>query len=336
MRTRTFTAASMSDAIRLVREQLGPDAIVISTEPGENGGMTITAMADETASADGADAEAAGDASRNAEADNAEAEGAERLHSALIKHGTPDKLAEDLLRGAIEIGAENPAGALAGALHGRFGFAPIGEGDWPKPLFLIGPPGAGKTISTAKLATRLVLGKNPVRVISSDTVRAGGIEQLEAYTRLLGLTLHRAGSARDLSLAVAARIDGERVLIDSAGINPYSSADRGELADYIKATGAEPVLVLPAGGDLFDSTELCRVARQFGCRRMLVTRVDMVRRLGSVLGAAAESELAFSEVGTGPDIAHGLTALDPTTLARLIMPDSPMPYRLTRPRHETA
>lgn len=318
MRAHTFKARSMPEAMRLVREHLGPDAIVLSTEPVEDGEMAVTAVADHQPGP----AAAAG-APPSGETEQAEAAGAELAHDALLAHGTPDKLMEDLLRRAIDIGAANPLMALAAALAARFTFVPVSEDKWPKPLMLVGPPGAGKTITMAKIATRSVMSSQPIRVISSDTVRAGGIEQLEAITRLLGLELHRADDPKALEKAVVPRYSGERILVDSAGINPYSAADRRELSAYIAAAGAEPILVLPAGGDLHGTIEICKVFRTLGCQRMLVTRVDMVRRLGSILGGAVESGLAFCDVGTGPDIAHGLTTVDPVFLARLLMLETP-------------
>jgi flagellar biosynthesis protein FlhF len=54
---------------------------------------------------------------------------------------------------------------------------------------------------------------------------------------------------------------------------------------------------------------------------MLVTRLDMVHRLGSILAAADANRLAFSDIGTSPSIADGLSPLNPVALARFLMPD---------------
>lgn len=54
---------------------------------------------------------------------------------------------------------------------------------------LIGPPGAGKTLTIAKLATRSTPSGRKVGVITTDTARAGGIDQLAAFTKLLKLKL---------------------------------------------------------------------------------------------------------------------------------------------------
>jgi flagellar biosynthesis protein FlhF len=187
-------------------------------------------------------------------------------------------------------------------------------------LLLVGPPGAGKTVSIAKLATRAVMAGRPVRLVTADTVRAGGIEQLEAFARVLRLQLHRAESAQRLAPLAAAGESGELLLIDSPGINPYSAGDRRELSQLISLSGAEPVLVLPAGGDAVDTVEMARIFRDLGTSRMIVTRLDMVQRLGSVVACAAALRLGFAEAGTSSNVAKGLTAFNPVVLARLILP----------------
>jgi flagellar biosynthesis protein FlhF len=54
----------------------------------------------------------------------------------------------------------------------------------------------------------------------------------------------------------------------------------------------------------------------------LTTRLDMARRLGSMLTAAHEAGLALCDASTSPRAAEGLTPLSPTSLARLMMPGS--------------
>lgn len=321
MRLRTFTARTMPEAMALVRQHLGTDAIILSTGKGEGGGISVTAALEQ------ADAPLRNGAAAGAAAPRFDA--TEVLHETLVAHGTPARLVESLLSAALELAANDLVLALAGALDAVFSFAPITDRRPTRPLMLVGPPGAGKTVSVAKLATSAVLAGQKLRVISSDTIRAGAIAQLEAFTRLLGTPLHRAENERQLGQLVAASGEHETVLIDSAGINPYSASDRNELAALIEAAGAEPIFVLPAGGDIFDAIEIAQVFRALGATRLLVTRLDMVHRLGSTLAAAAESGMSFSDAGITPDVAHGLTPLNPVALGRLLMPEATQTIHLS-------
>jgi flagellar biosynthesis protein FlhF len=312
MRLRTFTARTMPEAMALVREQLGGEAIILSTARA-NGGISVTAALDQ------ADAPAAADV---VEAEPPE-DPVDMLHEMLAAHGTPAALVEKLLNALLETAAADPALALAAGIDAVFSFAPLSERPANRPMMLVGPPGAGKTVSIAKLATRAVLAGRKPLVISSDIIRAGGIAQLESFTCMLGLELHRAESARQLAELTAGAGEDAVILIDSAGINPYSANDRSELAAYLVAARAEPVLVLPAGGDVFDSIEIAHAFASLGTTRLLTTRLDMVHRLGSQLAAADAAQLSFCDASMTPDIAKGLFPLNPVALARLIMPEAP-------------
>jgi flagellar biosynthesis protein FlhF len=316
MRLRTFTAKTMPEAMALVRNQLGSDAVILSTGR-VTGGISVTAALDHGETANGYGAAPA--ESTMPEPPN---DPYEDVHETLIAHATPAPIVERVLTAALERAAPDALGALAGGLEAVFSFAPLSDRPAYRPLMLVGPPGAGKTVSIAKLATRAVLaGRKPI-VISTDTVRAGGIAQLESFVCMLGLELHRADGTRQLTQLVAAAGESGPVLIDSAGINPYSANDRGELAAYLVAAGAEPVLVLPAGGDVFDSIEIAHAFASLGAKRLLTTRLDMVHRLGSQLAAADAAHLSFCDASLSADIAKGLTPLNPVALARLLMPEA--------------
>ena len=310
MRLRTFTATTMSEAMALVRARLGPDAIIVATEEGEDGATRVTAAVDRPERL----------------SPGIEPDVIDVLNEALSAHGLAPLLVEKILCAALPFETEDPLLALASAFSTFFTFAPL-DAEPRRPILLAGPPGAGKTVSAAKLATRAVVAGRPVRLVTADTVRAGGIEQLEAFARVLQLPLHRAENAQRLAPIAAQAEPGELLLIDSPGINPYSAGDRRELSQLIAASGAEPVLVLPAGGDAVDTLELARIFRDLGASRIIVTRLDMVQRLGSVVSCAETLRLGFAEAGTSADIAKGLTAFNPVVLARLVLPKPAQPQR---------
>jgi flagellar biosynthesis protein FlhF len=298
----------------LVRQELGPEAIILATQESAAGTAVTAAVEPFSATPPGA-------AEPEPPPDPAEV-----INEALHGHGVPQRLAGKLLTAALEFPEQPPLLALTGALDALYGFRPLLEQP-PQPLIFVGAPGAGKTVSVAKLAARAVLLGQTVRVVSTDTVRAGGIEQLEAFTRLLGLPLHRADDEQELADCLAAAPVDELVLIDSPGTNPYNPNDRTELAGFLAAARAEPVFVLGAGGDLYDTVEMADAFVELGCRRLLATRLDMVHRLGSLLAAAELAGLAFSDAGIAASIADGLVALNPLKLARLVLPDPPAPER---------
>jgi len=206
------------------------------------------------------------------------------------------------------------AGPLADTLAQayRFGALPLGRG--AAPLLLTGPPGAGKTLTVARLATRLTLAGTPPLVVTADGRRAGAAEQLAAFTRVLGLPLLVADEPVALNRALTRRQDGAPVLIDSPGLDPFDPRERAELAGLSAAAGAASVLVLPAGLDPAEAADLAAAFGEAGTALLVATRLDLARRLGSLLAAAGTGHV-LTEAGVGPGAADGLRALTPAWLA---------------------
>jgi flagellar biosynthesis protein FlhF len=186
---------------------------------------------------------------------------------------------------------------------------------------LVGPPGAGKTTTVAKLAARFALKGSPVSVISLDTVRAAGVDQLGAFTKLLGLDLRTASSPGELKAERAECLVGYPILIDTAGLNPFDPNEIRDLQTCCEAAEAEIVLVLAAGVDAFEAREIADACRPLSPARLVTTRIDAARRLGGMLAAAAAADAGLAEVGHAPRIADGISPINPVSMARLIVRD---------------
>jgi len=324
MRLKSFTAPSMAAAMRQIRAEFGEDAVIVATRPA-NGRREICV----TAAIDRADAISAELAAAPAPPDGAttETDGvAAEIDRALAYHRVPDD-ARARVRAAVNAQAPSTAEALAGALGECFAFAPLDPVPRRAPLALVGPPGMGKTVTIAKIAARAVLAKRPPCVITTDNFRAGGIDQLRALARLLDIDLETAASPRELERIVGANPGDGPLLIDTAGINPFSRASLIALSELLEGAGAEPVLTLAAGGNADDAAEIGEAFAAIGCARLVLTRLDATRRLGAALAAAASGGLAFSDVSLSPHVSRGLRPLDPAGLTRLLLchPDAEPP-----------
>ncbi|PPR58789.1 MAG: Flagellar biosynthesis protein FlhF [Alphaproteobacteria bacterium MarineAlpha4_Bin2] len=313
MRLKTIHARSMQEAMELVREQMGAEAVIVATHEDEGTrGVRVTAASD-------ADDRHIPEEERNHTFDILQ-----QVGNALDDHGTPPELADRLLN---SIAAKAPAEAhmaLAGALDNHFRFLPLPDtGNQPRPIMLIGPPGGGKTSAVAKLAARAIVSGGGVRLISTDTVRAQGIEQLQSYATRLGLEVIVAPDPLALIEAIDCAEARCLVLIDTTGVNPYNFDDMGRLIEFTGAASVETILVLTAGRDPIEACEIATAYVDANPTRMLVSSLDMVRRLGGVLAAVDASKLAFSDVSPSPNIVNGLRPINAVSLARLLLPPPP-------------
>jgi flagellar biosynthesis protein FlhF len=311
MRLRSFTGRTMTEAMGLVRQELGAEAIIVETREDEDGSMRVTAALDADLALPALVQDGAIDA----------------LSVALTAHGVAPDLAERIVTAALPFDGETPLVALSSALATLYPFKPV-AGNETRRYLLAGPPGAGKTMTAARLAARTVLAGGRVRLISADAARAGASGQLSAFATILGVPLQCAADQAALARLTGAADPAELLLIDTAGVNPLSDEDCAELKSLIAAGAAEPLLVLPAGGDTVDMVEMARTFARLGCTRLVVTRLDAARRFGSVIAAADAERLPFAEAGLSPAVADGLSAFNPVLLARLLLHE---PARAAKP-----
>jgi len=313
MRLKTIVAGSIAEGMRRARRQYGDDAVIVRTQEGE-GGVLITLAVEVPDAAPPPDpAEAPAAVPAGAAVLDAVARG-------LDYHRVPAALADRLLAAAEASGLDEPASALAAALAARFGFSPVDAfGPTPRPLLFVGPPGAGKTVTVAKLAAEAVLADRPVALISADTERAGALEQLGRFAGTLGLALGQAADPAALLTAVVAVPAGAATLVDAPGCNPFDARELTEIAAFAEAVDAEPILVLPAGLDAAEAADIAAAFARIGAARLIVTGVDSARRLGALLAAAEAGRLALAQVGIARRIADGLCRLRPETLASLLL-----------------
>ena len=282
MRLKVFRAADMKTAMAQVRSELGGDASILNTRR-IAGGVEITAALEpepEPPMTDPAQL------------------------AALSWHGVPEALHDALAAGDL-------ADAIARVL--RFTSLPLEPDDTP--VMLTGPPGAGKTLTTVRLATRLVMAGAAPMVITTDGKRAGATEQLAAFTRLLGIPLAVASQPASLARALAQRRNGAPVLIDTFGADPRDPGQAAELSDLAAASGAYVVLVLAAGLDPGEAADIAHAHADQGAAALIATRLDVAHRMGGIVAASAAGLLPLTEAGIGCGAADGLVPFTPSLLA---------------------
>ncbi len=319
MQLKSYHAGSMRDVMRLVRDELGEDAVIISSIEDDDGKVRITAALERPDPDLGPIPDAEPPALSDTNTDD------QWLANILAYHGVITSLSDRLIGRAGRAGSTDPNLALAAALDETFRFAPIPNRDFARPVILVGPAGAGKTVTTAKLATRLVVQGLQATVVNADVSRAAAAEQLGAFTAILGVELESVTTPEELARVVSRSAAGHAVFIDSFAVNPFDGAEIVRLGEFIASIDADPVLVLAAGLDAAEAADIAMAFADLGAKRMITTRIDQTRRLGSVLSAAHAGGLAIADAGVTPHVADGLTTLNPVSLARLLCrnPDSP-------------
>ena len=193
--------------------------------------------------------------------------------------------------------AERYDAALAAELERRLR-VDVGETRAPRHMLFAGPAGAGKTSSLIKLAIRYGLdARLPLQILSLDTLRVGGWEQLAAYARIAGLAFDVVHNPGLLGDALAEYSGKKLILIDSPGFSPAEMRDMPELP-----AGLDVHLVLPA---ILSPKVALRTVERFDSLRpakLLFTHVDEMETPGAMLEVAMRSGLPVSFLGNGRQI----------------------------------
>jgi flagellar biosynthesis protein FlhF len=322
MRLRTFNAPDMKLAMRMIREAMGNDAIIISTSRSGSGeGVVVTAATETIPEPRGASIAPPVTSFLQARSFTARPV-LERIETTLRFHSTPDYIAAQLLETArhLCLQGNDEHTDFTRLMAASFQYAPLPLDQETYALMLVGAPGTGKTMTIAKMASQVVMEKKKPVVITTDNKRAGGVEQLSAFTTILGITLHVADNRGELWRLLQEYAHHSRILIDTGGVNPYNQGDLRELAEYVKLDRSiEPILVASAGSDSAEADDMARAFAPLGVRRILVTRIDAARRYGSVLTAAHSGKFAFSHASNSSRIIGEFVTFDPVTLTQLLL-----------------
>ncbi|MCD7099451.1 flagellar biosynthesis protein FlhF [Stenotrophomonas sp. MMGLT7] len=213
---------------------------------------------------------------------------------------------------ALQIPADTPLprgrGLMLGLLSKRLPIAPVDPLDIGGVIALIGPTGAGKTTTIAKLAARFAEkhSARDIALVTTDILRVGGREQLHSYGRQLGIAVHEADSDAGLIALLERLADYKLVLIDTAGMGQRDRALAAQLGWLRAARQVTSLLVLPANAHFADLDE---VARRFAGARpqgVVLTKLDETGRLGSALSVVVDHQLPITWVTDGQHVPQDL------------------------------
>ncbi len=164
-------------------------------------------------------------------------------------------------------------------------------------LVMLGPTGAGKTTSLAKLAARHVIahGSEGLALLSTDSYRVGSYEQLEKIASALGVrsALVEPGDRLDSVLASLGR--RRLILIDTAGFSRHAAEHLAQqqmlAASRYRMQGQ---LVLPAN---LQGAVLQRSYEDFASFRLsgaIISKVDEATSLGETISLLIAAGLPLS------------------------------------------
>jgi flagellar biosynthesis protein FlhF len=325
MHLKRYQAQTVKDVLRAVRQDLGPDALVLSTRlvaargpRGWFGGriVEVTAAAHRPIVPDGRQpAPGTGPSSRES------SQGSQEIAARLGAAGLTSDLAREV---ASAHPRERRRGAsvrgLCDTLADRISSLAAHDDAYAPVEVFVGPPGVGKTTTIAKIAAQeRARHGNRLGLVAADGFRVGAVEQLRLYAGVLGSPLSVARTPYELLTAIESA--AVPTLIDTAGRSPSDDASGDMLRVVATRPGTRIHLVVSADTP---PSAMEKILDRFACAkpsRLVLTKVDEAGTLAPLVSLLRERELRVSYLGTGQLVPDDLEVATPRALATWVAGD---------------
>jgi flagellar biosynthesis protein FlhF len=177
-----------------------------------------------------------------------------------------------------------------------------------KIVAVVGPPGSGKTLTLVKLAVAYGLkGRKPVQLISMDTWRVGGAEQLRSFAAILGVGFQALETTGALAQALEEHRHKDLILIDTPGLSGKDLDASDELASFLRSRAdVDTHLTLTPSMKSADLRVAVDRYERFRPTKLLLTKVDETNSLGTGLNEAARTGKPISFLTKGQAIPEDL------------------------------
>ena len=192
-------------------------------------------------------------------------------------------------------------------------------------IMMVGLQGAGKTTTTAKLASLIkTQGKKPL-LVACDIYRPAAIKQLQVVGKQVGVPVFAMEDGKDVveiasaGLEYAKENNNNVVIIDTAGRLHIDETLMQELSDVKKAVRPQEILLVV---DAMTGQDAVNVAGSFdkelGIDGVIMTKMDGDARGGAALSVRAVTNKPIKYIGMGEKLSD-LQAFHPDRMASRIL-----------------
>jgi flagellar biosynthesis protein FlhF len=323
MAIHTYRARNLSDALRLVRAELGPEASVLHTrEVGSAwswwlGGTQIEV----TASAEVCVPSRLPSFAHQGVSPAELLDFRRRFRDALALQASDEaSLVEQLSRA----GSQNVAVSTMSRRWAQVDLPTCGPlqvaAGRRTVAALVGPTGVGKTTTIAKLAAHYRLRERAsVGLVTVDTYRIAAVEQLRTYAEIMDLPLEVVATKQEMRAAIDRLAEKDLVLIDTAGCSPRDAVRLQELRGLLAESPADEVYVVlsaPAGAQSVDAA--AGAFATVGASAVVLTKLDEADSLAWLPGLLRRHRLPLAYTTNGQDVPDDIRPAGPSDLAEFI------------------
>jgi len=168
----------------------------------------------------------------------------------------------------------------------------------------VGPTGVGKTTTIGKLAARFVLkhGADKVALVTTDTYRIAGHDQLRSLARILRVPVRVVDESNPLEQVLNSLRHCSLVLIDTAGFRHGDPLLKAQLQTLAQQPQIKSYLVLSCNSQQQMLKASLHAYSAAGLKGCVLTKLDETASMGEALGVVIQSQLPIAYTTDGQDI----------------------------------
>ncbi len=197
--------------------------------------------------------------------------------------------------------------------------APTAPRIGPFVLALVGPAGAGKTLTAVKLAlSHHAFGKGSVGFITLDTYRVGAVNELQTFAEIAGIPMEVVYNRKEIPGAFQRLRSCDAILLDTPGKLPGAMGAPAPWEGLLmEMDPQETHLVLPAGLRPDVARHLGSAFQGLGVTHVLPTKLDQVPCDAGLAELVEQVKLPTRWVGDGQEVPGDLRPAGARLLAAL-------------------
>jgi flagellar biosynthesis protein FlhF len=185
----------------------------------------------------------------------------------------------------------------------------------------VGPTGAGKTTTIAKIAGLAAVRHNKkVALITTDLLRVGGQDQLSRFGALLNMPAFTCSDISTLTELIQSLDDYDLVLVDTPGASPSDLARLSRLEEVLKLPEARVNLVIAATTRSVDVDHILTRFQRFSPQRVIFTKIDETDSRSAVVGDLLRNEVGITFLTNGQRVPEDLLIPSASELAKWVLP----------------
>ncbi len=185
----------------------------------------------------------------------------------------------------------------------------------------VGPTGAGKTTTLAKIAARAALEeKVKVGLVTTDTYRIAAADQLQTYGRIMEVPVEVVSDKTAFRKILSKLADRDLILVDTPGKSSLESGHVEKLRDFFRIeTPVESYLLLPLTASPDSLAQNLERFKPVGYQSIIFTKLDESRNYGVIYNVIDQERKPVSFVTNGQNVPQDIEKINPGRLAKMIM-----------------